>query len=244
MLSQKMYEKINKAFNENYLIGNVLFSDEEKSQLYDYVGDFFRRRITIRNDCIYVAECKLLMMALVELTKEWSRDEDSWLDFISKKLLGQSVQTAGKFHQQITLCMNYLRKNENLLMLNGITKKYYATACCHAFAPKASVFSLFDMCWEIYCSDFNQYYEENDPVLELIVERLKSRFTSNDRSGEDDITFGSNVYSLRIGLIGLITERPEMFRLLLNEGFASINSLMNSEPLKVDTYFKQLLLDR
>lgn len=238
MLNDKLRNKIDKAFKQNFIGNFIDFSDQEISSIYDEVSSILIR-ITDYGESIHESEYKLVVLALIYLTKEWGEDEDSWLEHISKKLLGSNDDIKGKIYKQIQGSIDSLGK-KNIFLLNTAGKKYYATMCMHAFAPKASIFSLFDICWEIYFRDLEeQDIEHNRSFLELIANSLKNKF-SIDSNDERDIQIGSKVYSFRAGIKGLALEYSNLLVELLGRSFSLINIVLKNKPIDVNTYFVAL----
>ena len=240
MLTNEIRQKIESVYNNHFLGSSLAFNEEEKSSIYDEVGSILRRVGNEWGESIRRSEYEVILIALVELTKEWDSDEDAWLAFVSKKLLGSQSDIKGKLYTQICKCMDSLNKNNKFFMLNCFTKRYYASVCSHAFAPKSSVFSFFDMCWEIYCKDLLQQYAPNDPILSLIASSLHNKLADLG-ADEDDISIASKVYAFRAGIKGLAIDQPELLIELLNTSLFVIHSFMNSEPIKTDSYLKILL---
>lgn len=242
MIDRLLQDKINDSFNSDFLGNTLSFSDEEKSKIYDEVGLILRRVGGTWGETIKPNEYMAVVTALVELTKEWDSDEDSWLDFVSKKLLGAQGEIRGKTYNQVCNCIDELCRKGKVFLLDCYTKKYYTSVCCHAFSPKSSLFSFFDLCWEIYCKDLFQQYSANDPILNLIVESLRKKFSLTVAGTDEDITIGSKAYSLRAGIKGLALIQDQSHIVwLLNRILYRMHSFMNSEPVNSETYLDLLL---
>ena len=240
MLNNDIIKKIDSAFEMHFLGESLELTEEEKSIIYDEVGSLLRKIGSERGKNIEKNEYKMVVIAIVELTKKWDSDEEAWRDFIFKKLFGSQSDCQGKIYNQIRKCIDSLYEDGKMFLFHCFTKKYYTSICSHAFAPQSSVFSFFDMCWEIYCKDLNQQYAPNDPILKIIASSLKSKF-SDYESDDKDISIGSKVYALRAGIKGLAIEQEELLISLLNSSLLGIHSLMNNEPISVNTYSKKLL---
>lgn len=240
MIDKAIQDKIEKAF-ENDFVGNYLgFTDDELETLYEYVGSLLREVGSYWGVGISSLEYKTIFVALVELTKEWSSNEDAWLNYIAKKLLGSSFELSGKIYTQITKAISFLAETGKIFILDSFQKKYYATVCCHAFTPKFSLNSFFDMCWEIYCKDMDQQYSAYSPILQIIAESLKNRLLYN-KNEDDDVQIGSKVYAFRVGIKGLILDQQDILINILNDTLQAIDALMQSQPISEDTYFKKII---
>ena len=240
MLNNDINNKIDAAFENSFLGDTLAFTDEEKSLIYDEVGSILRRVGNERGETIRTSEYKMVVIALVELTKKWESNEDAWLEFISKKLLGSQSDIRGKIYSQICKCIDSLCEDGNLFVFDCFTKKYYTSICSHAFAPKSSVFAFFEMCWEIYRNDLLQQYVPNDPILRIVVASLRNKF-SFCKSDDEDINIGSKAYAFRAGIKGLAIDKEDLLIKLLDTSILSIHSLFNNEPIAADTYSKKLL---
>lgn len=240
MLTKEIVQKIDAIFKNKFLGNSLLLSDEEKSILYEHVGDTLRGISDSWGEGIPVSEYRAVLVALVELTKEWDSDEDAWLDYIASRLLGRGSEIVGKTYNQICKCIDALNALNLMFVFERFQKKYYTSICSHAFSPKKSTFSFFDMCWEIYCKDLFQQYDKDDGVLNLIVSSLNKKI-SKSKKDEEDIQLGSKVYGFRAGIKGLVIEREDLLKELLDDAFKTMNQLTNGEPIKIDNYFHSLI---
>lgn len=96
MLSLEIISKINKLYEKDFLGDSLLFSEDEKSQIYDEVGRILNNVLNNRGENIPSYRYKVVVVALVELTKEWNLDSESWFSFLFKKLVGSSVSDEKK----------------------------------------------------------------------------------------------------------------------------------------------------
>ena len=240
MLNNDINNKIDSVFDEPFLGDSLAFSDEEKSLIYDEVGSLLRRVGEERGETIGRSDYKMVVVALVELTKEWESDEDAWLEFISKRLLGSQFDIRGKIYSQICKCIDSLNGIGKLFVFDCFTKKYYTSICSHAFAPKTSVFAFFDMCWEIYCKDLFQQYAPNDPILRIVATSLRNKF-SLYKSDDEDIKIGSKAYAFRAGIKGLAIDKEYLLIKLLDSSILGMHAIINNEPIATDTYSRKLL---
>lgn len=237
IVQEFLYSKITEAIQEPF-VGNYKFTSEELSQIYQELGLKLQYITTTRGEILSSLDYDLLFVSLVNLAKDWISEEDAFFDYISKKLLGYSPLPS-KVYVQITKAIDKL-SNKTIFLLNSFTKKYYATICCHAFAPQSSMESFFDMCWNIYCYDLYQNYDENDSVFEMIAASLRNRF-SGEKDENESFQVGSQVYSFRAGIKGLALDQKEMMVYLLNETIKTINSLFSGAPIKTEKYLYILI---
>lgn len=240
MLSNEIIKKIDLIFKNHFLGNSLILSEEEKAEIYERIGNILRNISDLWGTSIRVSDYKIIVVALVELTKEWDSDEDAWLDYIARRLLGSQTPLTGKPYNQICKCIDTLNSLDSMFVFKCFQKKYYTSICSHAFSPKKSTFSFFDMCWEIYCKDLFQQYDKNDGILDLITSSLNKRI-SNSKKDDEDIQLGSKVYGFRAGIKGLAIERQDLLKELLDETFETLNHLTNDEPIKIDNYFISLI---
>lgn len=237
-MDQALKNKINSAFKEDF-VGNYVFSNGDLTSIYNEAGFVLKRVGKEWGNDLSSDDFELVFVALVNLVKEWNSDDERCYDVIYKKLLGKNFD-GGKVYRQIVSVIENLNASGKIFMFNCFTRKYYATLCSHAFAPSNSMESFFDMCWEIYCNDLNQQYCKNDPTFTMIVNSLKSRFSSC-KMDEDDFQIGSQVYFIRAGIRGLAIDCPVLMVKLLDMTIESINSVYNNEPLKLDKHINRLI---
>lgn len=236
-MKQELKNKISLAMDEDF-VGNYIFTDEELNSIYNDAGFILRRIAGERGTDLSRIDFDLIFVALVNLAKEWHSDDDAFFDFIYRRLLG-SIDS-GKIYSQIVSVIKNLNAVGKIFMLDFCTKKYYATLCCHSFAPISSIESFFDMCWEIYCKDLNQQYGKNDPAFKLIANTLSKKFSSC-KTVDEDFQIGSKIYSFRVGIRGLAVNHPNLMAKFLDETMESIHSLFNNEPLKLEKYINKLI---
>lgn len=141
MLTKEINQKIESLFKNKFLGNSLLLNDEEKSILYEYVGDILRNISDSWGEDIRISDYRAVVVALVELTKEWNSDEDAWMDYIASRLLGRCSQIAGKRYNQICKCIDTLNSWDQMFVFKCFQKKYYTSICSHAFSPKKSTFS-------------------------------------------------------------------------------------------------------
>lgn len=239
-MEDELKSKISTAM-ANTFVGNFIFLQDELTVLYDDIGYKLRSLATERGNVLSQVDYDELFVALVNLAKEWDSDENAFFEYIYKKLLGTSMPT-GKVYNQIILAINNLARRNKIFLLNSFTKKYYATICSHAFAPKSSTESFFDMCWEIYCNDLDQQYEENDPTFELIANALNNRFVGMAEES-DNLQIGSQVYSFRAGIKGLAIDQKPLMVKLIETVIKTIDAIFNSSPIDLNLYINKLVND-
>ncbi len=243
-MNQELLKKINDAIDETF-VGNYIFTEEEQAEMLEELSRSFSYVCNTWGESLSPLQYNLTFVTLVNLTKQWHANEDTWLDFLYKKLLGkQSLEDepTGKAYRLIKDVYDSLTKKNKVFYFDSFTKKYYAAITSHAMAPKSSFFSFFDMCWGIYCEDLNQDYVINDSAFTLVAQSLKNKL-GGKIDEDEDLKIGSKAYALRASIKGLIMDRPEIFISLLDDTICSIHSLFNSEPIKKDTYLHSIIVE-
>lgn len=226
--------KVREAIKEP-IVGNYLFSTEELEEIYS------QAEILLQSfGCKKEDDYAIVFVALVNMTKEWKSEEDTFLDFIYRKF-SSNYGLYQNIYSNLRTTIISLFESKKIYMIEW-GKRFYATLCSHALAPISSTESFFDMCWEIYCDDLDQQYEKTDSVYGLIVESLRNKFKFI-KSLDDDIKIGSHAYSMRVGMKGLAIHAPSVLESLISETIGCIHSLFNNQPIKNDKYFKLLLND-
>ena len=224
-MDKELKDKINEAIKLEF-VGNYVFTEEELSIIYDDVGRQLRYISSERGEHLPSLFHEMLFVALVNLAKEWNSEEDAFLEFVYRRLLGTNGN--GKVYTQITCAIQNLFDEEKIFLLKSFTKKYYTSICCHAFAPIASTNAFFDLCWEIYCNDLNQNYIPQDKSFEMVADSLKNKF-ANIKTEDDGFQIGGKIYVLRAGIKGLVLDYKDKFVKLFDETIEIINSLFYGE---------------
>lgn len=237
-MDESLKKKIEESFKEDF-IGDVIFNDSELVSIYETASLVLRKVKNERGTTISFLEYKLIFVALVNVIKEWNSNENAFLGFIYRSLLG-TEDGNGKVYIEICKVINNLSRNGNIYILDSFHKKYYTTLISHAFAPVSSTESFFNMCWEIYSEDLDYYYSKGDSVYSLIANSLKNKF-SYGIYNEDDFTVGSKVYSFRAGLKGLALDETQLLAKLVERTIRDIDSLFNSAPISHDKYYENIL---
>jgi len=152
---------VEQVFNENKLIGNHDFTDDEYSWMVDYVSDLSYRLIFGYIDNIDKIDYKLIFATLVEIAKRWkdtdivedSEENSGFWCFIFKILISENEYNQ-KLYSAFTSLISQMG-SQNILSIVKTGKKYYATIMMHSFSPKNSIHSFFDLCYNVFKKDFD-----------------------------------------------------------------------------------------
>ena len=242
-MKHDLESKIKDALKEEF-VGNFLFTEDEENIILDNASRIFRKVCFERNETVSFFDYDLIFVALVIITKRWKSDEATFLDNIYRHLLGrQSEEEAStrKAYKVIRQVIDYFESSNKIFVLSCFQKKYYATILGHSFSPLFSINSFIDLCWLIYNEDLDQNYVNNDPVLCILASSMQNKFGVKDSENDEDIQLGSQVYSLRAGIKGLIISQHNLLKSLLNDVLLGIDAKFNSKPYNQNKYLKILV---
>ena len=138
---KELLSKINEAMQET-LVGNYIFSDEELTQMYGFVGELLRNYDHNYGSCISQEYDQLVFVAMVNATKTWKSDEDTFWESIYSHISGN--YGSPRIYNYLTSVIERLGNHGKIMYLSGCTKRYYATILAHAFAPFNSIKSFLE----------------------------------------------------------------------------------------------------
>ena len=102
-MNQELRKKIDKALMETF-VGNFLFSEEEQNEMLEELSGLFRSVCNSWGAFLEDSQLKLAFVTIVNLTKKWNSNENTWLDVLYKKLLGRQFlenESTGKAYRLI-----------------------------------------------------------------------------------------------------------------------------------------------
>jgi hypothetical protein len=245
----ELLKKTNRIFDENRLIGNYDATEDEFSLMLDYVGQLC---YDIHNGGEFKEEhYKLIFFTLVEITKRWkdSDNEDDaeensrFWDYISRFLINEDT-ISNRLYIGLTNIINQLNKNQMLPTVQR-GQRYYATLMMHSYAPKNSIFSFFDLCYNIFKKDLDFGFTSDDEWLcELVATQLKTVLGGGYRE-DKKVSIGSSVYSIKIGLRSFSQHEDlsEDFMEFIKNTFYQINKLFNKDEVDEDTRLNRYIVE-
>lgn len=243
---EEIRKKIDEAMKCQF-VGEVIFTEDELAKIYARANSLLRNYDYGYTNYISTLEDNLLFVAMVNATKSWNAEEDQFWECIAKTLLGTekcsqlgTEKCSQKVYHYLTELIARLGRKNIVLYLDGCTKKYYATILAHAFAPIRSTKSFFELCWQIFCEDLDQNYNEHDDIYKLIANELANRFSSLG-GVEDDFELGSQVYSLRAGIKGLAVDATDKMAEFIKRTILLISKVFNRESLDGESYLSRLV---
>ncbi|MDR0970388.1 MAG: hypothetical protein LBM67_07625 [Lentimicrobiaceae bacterium] len=246
-LSERILSSIEESFadKEHKLIGNYDFTDDEYATMVDAVEDLCQK------NCFQVNDHKLIFLTLVEITKRW-KDSDTFEDseehsgfwrFVCKTLTGIDEDNQTLYSQFTHLISTMGKQNQIPVVEAG--KKYYATLMMHAFAPKSSIHSFFDLCYNVFKKDLDFGFTSDDEWLcEIVALQIKNVLQYGYRE-DKAVSIGSSAYSLKIGLrsFAINDDLSENFVKFIKDTFYQINQLFNREIIEKNTRLKRYIVE-
>ena len=232
------------ADKEHKLIGNQDFTDEEYSVMVDVVGNL------CQNNSFQKTDHKLIFLTLVEIAKRWKENENEdnneensgfWC-FVFKTLTGIDEYNQTLYSQFTGLISEMVRKNQISVVKTG--KKYYATLMMHAFAPKKSIYSFFDLCYNVFKKDLDFGFTSDDEWLCEIVALQIASVLQNGYREDRAVSIGSSAYSIKIGLrsFALHEDLSQNFVQFIKVTFEQINKLFNREENTEETRLQRYIV--
>jgi hypothetical protein len=247
---EEFLQRINKIFIEHKLLGNYDFTEEEYSDLLEHVGLLGNSLLNYGN-VFEDKHHKLIFATLVEIAKRWrdSDDEDDaeeksrFWDYISKHLINKDSINQKLYHA-FTDVISQLGKQHSLPIVST-GKKYYSTLMMHSFAPKNSIFSFYDLCYNIFKKDLDFGFTTDDEWLcEIVAAQMKTVLGGGYRE-DKKVSIGSSAYSIKIGLRSF-SQNEDLsadFVRFINDSFYQINKLFNREPINENTRLERYIVE-
>lgn len=233
---------VEQVFNEKKLIGNHDFTEDEYSLMVDAV-------CTLRENFdknFY----KLIFATLVEIAKRWKQsdttenDEENigYWDYVFKTLFGSNIDQ--QLCQKYRNVISWLGKNSNIPVVTD-GQNFYATLMMHSFAPKNSIHSFFDLCYNIFKKDLDFGFTRDD---EEQCEKFATDIANVLGHGyceDKKVSIGSSAYSIKIGLrsFALNKDLAADFVKFIKDTFYQINKLFNREKISESTRLERYIVE-
>lgn len=245
-MGTELHDQIGRVFDENRLIGNHEFNDQQYSAMLDWVSDWCLKGCDFRT-----LRPKTVFAALVEIAKRWKEasivEEDEansgFWEYVTKMITGRAGPNQ-KLYSTLTDIIKHLERSYSLSTVRG-GHRYYATLMMHAFAPRKSVYSFFDICYNVFKSDLDFGFTSGDEwVCEIVAEEMKNVLSGNLQ--EDKlVSIGSGRYSINVGLRSFVLHKDLCAELIrfITDTFANINRLFEHEVIGKETRLEHLITD-
>jgi len=234
---ETLRRKVQEALNEEF-VGNYIFTEDELQLLYSYLRERLESYSRYYGSSMLKSDDALFFVAAVNVIKSWNSEDNTFLDYLFNSLAGEPNN--GKLYQYFTSVINRLSDSNKVLVLESAKKKYYSTILAHAFAPLSSTEAFFDLCWDIYCEDLNQFYYDQDEVYLFAAQQLKQKF-DYDSSDDQEFNLGSHAYGLRAGIRGIAREDVNVMSRLIQRTIGYINTIFNGGVTKSLGYYEELI---
>ncbi|GAB6395606.1 MAG: hypothetical protein MdMp024_1918 [Bacteroidales bacterium] len=233
------------ANKEHKLIGNQDFTADEYSVIVDAVTEL------CQNNEFKKTDYKLIFFTLVEIAKRW-KDSDTVEDneensgfwrFVFKTLTSIDAYNQTLYSQFTSLISEMGRQNQIPVVQTG--KKYYATLMMHAFAPKKSIHSFFDLCYTVFKKDLDFGFTSDDEWLCEIVALQIASVLRNGYREDRSVSIGLSAYSIKIGLrsFALNEDLKLNFVKFITDTFCQINQLFTREKFEENTRLKRYIVE-
>jgi len=246
----ELLQKIDSIFSEHKLLGNYDFTEDEYSLMLENVG-VMCHHLFYYGDKFKEQNYKLIFATLVELAKRWkdsnndddAEDNNSFWDYISRFLIGEYSISQKLYHSFTDVIYTLGIKHMVPTVFTG--QKYYSTLMMHAFAPKDSLFSFFDLCYNIFKKDLDFGFTSDDEWLCKIVAAQMRTVLGGGYREDKKVSIGSSAYSIKIGLrsFSLHKELSIDFVKFIQNTFIQINRLFNKEPLDGNTRLERYIVE-
>jgi hypothetical protein len=235
-------QRVEQVFNENPLIGNYDFTEDEYSLMVDSVGKL--------HDNFDKNSYKLIFATLVEIAKRWKQSDaheteeenNGYWEYVFKILFSSDIdqQLCHKYRNVIS----WLGKNANIAVVTS-GHNYYATLMMHSLSPKNSIHAFFDLCYNIFKKDLDFGFTKDDEWLCETVATQTANVLGHGYREDKKVSIGSSAYSIKIGLRSFALHEalsPDFIELIKNT-FYQINKLFNSEKISEITRLERFIVE-
>ena len=165
---------------------------------------------------------KLIFTTLVEIAKRWKQSDTTEND------------------EENNGYWDYVFKT-----LFGSDIDQNATVMMHSFAPKSSIYSFFDLCYNVFKKDLDFGFTSDDEWLcEIVAAQMKNVLGGEYRE-DKKVSIGSSAYSIKIGLrsFALNEDLSADFVQFIKDTFYQINKLFNKEKIIAYTRLERYIVE-
>lgn len=247
----ELIQKIDGIFKDHKLIGNYDFNEEDFSKMLNYVSESSIKLINQGNE-FEEKYYKLIFATLVEIAKRWknfdgeteSDVDSSFWEHIYRFLLCKDLNKQRLYNAFTGIISQMGCKYSVPCVSTG--KKYYSTLMMHSFAPKDSIFSFFDLCYNIFKKDLDLGFTKDDEWLcDIVAAQMKNVFSEGGYSEDKKVSIGSSAYSIKIGLrsFSLNSDLSADFVIFIKDTFYKISKMLNREKIEEDTRLNRYIIE-
>lgn len=225
MISNDIVEK---AFREP-IIGTVAFSDNE----IEYTKRITQKCVAkycISSKDVSPANDRVVFLGCINALKAWEKaDSKSLFSYLARAF---GTNEVNKFRIYVCSVIDRLSKTDLFVVDEG--KKYYATLLFHSLAPKESLFSFFELCWNIFCNELGESFIPENFIYKKLADRLQELFSEKTEKSDTEscqMKLGSNVYSLFLGIKVMARDKPNLLAKLIERITCIIDKLFYGQKL-------------
>ena len=176
-----------------------------------------------------------ITLALINNAKKWKNEENSnFWNYISLQF-GYRDASGSVVRLLQSSLENAVKRNRRLFLEDTNGRAFKSTVVIHALSTRKSWMALFDLLFDFYKSNLNWRMIPNDPLISVMVHALQQKLSGGNEE-DVELTISSKAYSFQEGIRKLILYRPVYTRNLFERLIGKIDSLVNSETKKVNTY--------
>lgn len=176
-----------------------------------------------------------ITLALINNAKKWKNDENSnFWNYISLQF-GYRDASGSVVRLLQSSLENAVKRNRRLFLEDTNGRAFKSTVVIHALSTRKSWMALFNLLFDFYKSNLNWRMIPNDPLISVMVHALQQKLSGGNEE-DVELTISSKAYSFQEGIRKLILYRPVYTRNLFERLIGKIDSLVNSETKKVNTY--------
>ena len=254
-------QRVQQVLQTERLVGMKDFSETEYSEMIVLLQVWYTLPTYIFESYIKVDDdFKLFVfVALVEISKRWKNQnitdendgETAFWPFVIKTLSQGKDCENSNFYRRITTLLNDIMNKEKWFLVAPVRSKYYGTLMMHAIAPQDSLFSFFDLCFNVYKNDLDYGYSSDDKYICNIVAIEVGKVLSKDTYKEEKkVSIGSSAYLIKIGLKSFIShpKLQTVFEDFINDILVRINKLYFGHDFPVlnrmDTLLHEWWIDK
>ena len=232
-----------KVFEDYPLLGDVVLSESQISDIYEYAQVVFDRiysggKHSQEDDLVLVLAIVLLLRKKQNAGEE--KDESFW-----PYIYAQFGYVHGETSQSVylTLCKlvsNTLDSYHRYISPSG-TQKYYTSLMLHALAPVSSMENLFEILLYFFTDELNYEYIPEDPAYRAIVNCIAYRWDKEVQK-DPDLHVRSNI--IASGLKILFQTRPVFMAKFCETLVRKIDALVRNQgsSLLKDISYLDILL--
>lgn len=227
IMFENIKNKILNNFESKVLIWDAVYSDQDFNNMLAYSREIIKRVLNGDSRTLLKFEHKVIFATLVEIARRKNLSE---IDETNDKGFWDSVFYYLEINNT-SKAYGLLTDSIKSLPITKATnqKKYYGTILMYALAPQRSLFSFFDLCYKLYKSDLEfNFTQEDKSFIEYCGMRLADIINQGRVGENDDISIGSNVYFIKIGIRQMAINMNDQLINIIERTINGINNLFHN----------------